>query len=135
MTYDPWVAYNVRIGRFSDGIVTYSSMSIEIDFVWWEMACDKQLCLMRSSFTLLWEDYLLDYYGAYWVRFGTRFQRVDVVISNGHQSSVSIIWGFENTMFETVVVGWVAFISVSSYPITFIDILTIASPLSLAWAS
>ena len=54
MAYDFWVAYDIRIGRFCDGTVAYSAMSIEIDLVWWELACDEQLCLMRSSFISLW---------------------------------------------------------------------------------
>ena len=135
MAYDLWVAYDVRIGQLPNRAVVYSIKSIEIHLIWWKLACDEQLCLKRSSFTFLWEDYLWDYYETFGVWFDTRFQRVDVVISDWHRSSISIIWGLESTMFETVVIGWVAFISVSSYPIIFIDIWTIASPLSLAWAS
>ena len=130
MTYDLWVAYDVRIGQLLDGTIAYFAMSIEIGFVWWELACDEQLCLMRSSFTLLWDDYLLDYYGAFGVRFGARFQRVDVVISDGHRYSILIIWGFESTMFETMVAGWVAFILVSSL----LPLLT-SRPLLALWAS
>ena len=33
MTYDLWAAYDVRIGRFLNGTVTYSTMSIDIDLV------------------------------------------------------------------------------------------------------
>ena len=93
------------------------------------------LCLMRSLPILLWEDHLWDYYRAFGVGFGAWFQRVDVVISDEHRSLVLIIWGFKSTMFETVVVGWVAFISISSHPIIFINIWIVASPLSLTWAS
>ena len=56
------------IGRLLDGTVTYFAMSIEIDLVWWELACDEQSCLMKSPFTLLWEDHLWDCYGAFGVR-------------------------------------------------------------------
>ena len=97
-------------------------VSIEIDLVWWELACDGQSCLMRSPFTLPWDDHLWDYHRAFELRFDAWFERVDVVISDGHRSLVLIIWGLDSTMLETVVAGWVAFISVSSYPITFIDI-------------
>ena len=43
-------------------------------------------------------------------------------LSNGHRSLVLIIGALESTMYETLVIGWVAFISVSSHLITFIDI-------------
>ena len=33
MTYDLCAAYDVRIGRLLDGLVTYFAMSIEIDLV------------------------------------------------------------------------------------------------------
>ena len=135
MTYDLWLVYDVRIGWSPDGIVIYSAMSIEIDLAWWKLTCDKQLCLMRSSFILLWDDHLWEYYRAFGVVFGARFQSVDVVISCGHWSLVLIIWGFESMMFEIVAIEWVAIILVSSQPITFIDIWTFSSPLSLAWAS
>ena len=106
-------------------------MSIQIDLTWWELTCDERLCLMRSSFTLLWENYLWDYYEALRVWFGAQFQRVGVIILHRHWSSVSVIWGFESTMFETVVAGWVTFILVSSHPIP----LLTSGPLIALWAS
>ena len=87
----------------------------------WGLVCDEQLWLMRSSSIFLWDDHLWDdhlwdYYGAFGVGFGAQFQMVNMVISDGHRSSISIIWGFESMMFETVVTGWVTFILVSSHP-------------------
>ena len=131
MTYDLWMAYDVKIGLLPDEIVTYFAMSIEIDLAWWELACHEQLCLMRSSFTLLWDDYLWDYYWAFGVWFNTQFQRVDVVISDRHRSSVSIIWGFKSLMFETVVAcGWPSF----QLAHTLLPLL-ISRPLLALWAS
>ena len=116
------MAYDVRISRLSDETITYSTMSIEIDLAWWELVCDEQLCLMRSSFTLFWDDHLWDYYGVIGVGFGAQSQKVDVVISDGHWSLVSIMWDFKIMIFETMVAWWVAFISISLHPITFINI-------------
>ena len=66
-------------------------MSIEIDLAWWELACDEQLCSMRSSSILLWGDQLWDYYGAFGVGSDAWFQRVETIILDGHRSLVSII--------------------------------------------
>ena len=68
LAYDLWVAYDMWIGRLLDETVTYFAVGIEIDLVRWGLACDGQSCLMRSPFTLLWEDHLWDYYGAFGVR-------------------------------------------------------------------
>ena len=68
LAYDLWVAYDKWIGRLLDETVTYFIVSIEIDLVWWELVCDGQSCLMRSPFTLLWEDHIWDYYGVFGVR-------------------------------------------------------------------
>ena len=108
----------MRIGRLLDETITYFAVSLEIDLVWWELACDGRSCLMRSPFTLP------DEYGWYMILEGwCGYTRWTLVL---------IIWGLDSTMFETVVVGWVAVISVSHircyYPYWH-------SPLLALWAS